>query len=216
MATPTKREYPRLPNIKDQDVKESLRLLWNKVHDHTDTIASQAATIAQHVQTITSQSSLITTLQKKLTQLAPAKSTDQANNVGGGSGGTSGGSTGTPGGNPPDTPPSDIPNQSGAIAQAKADLIAGGIDISGPCGAWQIVNTTAFRLGGNYGLLSKDSGNNCNGMATDIIAVKPSNGAPQMPLFDALIDGGGANGPNWSSAGQADTSRWVAPSTPPV
>jgi hypothetical protein len=108
------------------------------------------------------------------------------------------------------------------VAQAKADLIQGGIDIQSCtpgdicCGPWQITNTAAFRLGGNYGLFSKTSGQRCNGTSTDIIAVKPSDGNPKMPIYDVLIDAGGANDPTWGFKGFEDTAKWVAPSTPPI
>jgi len=221
MAPKNQKSYPRVVNIKDPDIKETIRLLWDNHHSNADDISTLKAALATATSTISSQASTLSTIQKQLTQVAAGGGISTTSSVGGGgSGGTSGGSgAGTPGGGtpPPPTPgPGDIPNQSGAVAQAKADLIAGGIDISGACGAWQIVNLTAFRLGGNYGLLSKTSGNNCNGMATDIIAVKSSSGNTQMPIFDCLIDAGGANGPTWSSSGNVDASRWVAPSTPPI
>lgn len=87
------------------------------------------------------------------------------------------------------------PDQSGTIAQAKADLITQGVNISGACGAWEIVRLAAKMMGGGAGLLNKPGGNNCNGYAVDIIAY------PDGYIFDALIDSGNANTPSWNPTG---------------
>ena len=91
-----------------------------------------------------------------------------------------------------------------SVAQAKADLLAAGYDLSGPCGAFAIVNLTAWRLRSEgAGLLSKPVGNNCDGYAPDIVAYR--NGQ----IFDVLIDGGGENGPTWQDTGIIDdVTRW--------
>jgi hypothetical protein len=227
MAPKNQVSYPRVINIKDPDIKETIRLLWDNHHSNASSITALQTALDAASKTIASQTADLTRLKTQMTQVAAGGGISATSSVGGGgSGGTSGGSgSGTPGGGTPPPPspgPSDIPNQSGTVAQAKADLIAGGIDITSCtpggdcCGPWQIINLAAFRLGGNYGLLSKSGGQQCNGMSTDIIAVKPSDGNPQMPIFDCLIDAGGANGPTWSFNSFVDTSRWVAPQTPPI
>lgn len=106
------------------------------------------------------------------------------------------------------TPPADAnrhPDESGTVAQAKADLGAQGVDLTGPCGAFAIVNEAAKRIGA--GLWDKPGGNNCQGFATDIIAY------PDGYIYDVLIDGGGANTPTWDAATclPLEPSRYRAP-----
>lgn len=226
MATPKKqREYPQVPAIKDEHAKESIRLLWERHHDQIETTAALKTALAAAQDALKSQQSDLSTLKKQMTQVSAGGGISATSSVGGGgSGGSTGGSGGgTPGGGtpPPPTPaPSDIPNQSTVVAQAKADLIAGGVDITSCtaggicCGPFQITNLAAFRLGGNYGLLAKDSGQNCNGYSTDIIAVKGT--ASTMPIFDVLIGSDGPATPTWQFNSYVDTSRWRAPVTPPI
>lgn len=89
------------------------------------------------------------------------------------------------------------------VAAVKAWLTSGGVDLSGPCGALRITKVVAWGLrGSGAGLLSKPSGNNCEGYATDIVAFHDR-------AFDVLGDGGGANVPNWQETGVDDLSnRW--------
>jgi hypothetical protein len=226
MAPKKQREYPRVNSIKDQDTQQTIKLLWDKAHDQTELHSTLETLVKSAQATISSHTTVIETLRKQLTQALAGGGIATASTVGGGgSGGSSGGSgSGTPGGGTPPPPPSptDIPNQQGTVAQAKADLIAGGIDITtctsgGPCcGPWQITNLAAFRLGGNYGLLSKDGGQNCNGFSTDIIAVKPSNGGTTMPIFDVLVGSDGPATPAWQFNSYVSTDRWRAPQTPPI
>lgn len=78
------------------------------------------------------------------------------------------------------------------VEQVKADLVARGVDLSGPCGAFAICKRVAWALRHTgAGLLAKPSGNNCEGYATDVICY------PDGRTFDILQDGGGANGPQW-------------------
>ncbi len=93
------------------------------------------------------------------------------------------------------TPPADAdrhPDQSGAVADAKASLEAEGANLSGSCGAFEIVRRAAQSIGA--GLWDKPGGNNCQGFAVDIIAY------PDGYIYDVLIDGGGANTPAWNAA----------------
>lgn len=103
------------------------------------------------------------------------------------------------------------------VAQAKAELLASGADLSGPCGAFKIVNLAAWKLKAEgAGLLDKPSGNNCQGFATDIIAYQQGG---QTAIFDVLIDGGGANTPTWNRVDPVAFDRWRPPlpvlGTPP-
>lgn len=113
--------------------------------------------------------------------------------------------------------------QPGVVENVKAQLVARGMDLSGPCGALQITKRVAWMLRGQgAGLLEKASGNQCESRAVDILVFQDGHG------FDILTDGGGANGPSWADVPIADgAARWrpvvadpdagviVAPPTPP-
>lgn len=120
-----------------------------------------------------------------------------------------------PGPGPGPTPPPDggywlgiPPTESAAyVAAIKSALLAQGRDLSGPCGAWTIAQNVAWGLRvRGYGLLSKPSGNNCQGFATDIVMQNDGTGV----IVDILGDGGGNNTPSWnvSGAGEVDPGRW--------
>lgn len=92
------------------------------------------------------------------------------------------------------------------VEKAKADLVAAGADLSGPCGAFRITNLVAWRLRPAYGFLVKKGGNraivledgrcvtefesNAPGYATDYLI-----NATTKYGYDILSDGGTANGP---------------------
>ncbi len=97
------------------------------------------------------------------------------------------------------------------VAQAKADLQAAGVDLSGDCGAFQIVKLTAWRLKAEgAGLLDKPSGAGCQGYSKDVIAYGDGQ------IYDILVASGdpGGNGPVWNDDGTVDPSRWRAPIDP--
>lgn len=94
------------------------------------------------------------------------------------------------------------------IAKAKLDLQKAGVDLSGPCGAFKIVQLAVWRATDDSGLLAKPSGNNCQGFATDIVAY------PDGSIYDVLIDGGGANTPTWNPAGTIDKKLVRNPTDP--
>lgn len=218
MATPKKqREYPRVNNIKDQDTKQTIKLLWDRAHDASEASTNFQDLISQAQATISAQSDAIAALQRQMKQVSAGGGTSQQSTVGGGgSGGSSGGSgSGTPGGGtpPPNPPPTDHPDHTDVVAQAKADLIAGGIGISGDCGAFEIVKLVAWRLTATeptIGLLSKPSGTNCDGYNVSCIFYQDG------VLFDILQDAGGANGPQWNFNGNLDPSLWRAPVAPSI
>lgn len=92
------------------------------------------------------------------------------------------------------------------VAQAKADLIAAGKDLSGNDGAFLIVMEAASRIPG-AGVLDKPSGNHAvfdgQSYAVDIIAFADGR------IVDCLIDGGGANTPSWDTTkAPVDPSRF--------
>ena len=97
------------------------------------------------------------------------------------------------------------------VEQVKAELEAAGENVSTPCGAFKITKKVAQRLAyTGAGLLSKPSGNNCDGYAVDIVAYADGR------IFDCLIDGGGANEPSWNQGENVDASRWRAVEAAPV
>lgn len=96
-----------------------------------------------------------------------------------------------------------------AVAKAKADLQAQGVDLSGPCGAFRITNLVAWRFRPSYGHLIKQGGNRAiirtdgtcvsgdvapgPGYATDYIIDRATGFG-----WDVLGDGGGANTPQFA------------------
>lgn len=89
------------------------------------------------------------------------------------------------------------------VATVKSDLQARGVDLSGPCGGFQITKRVAWILRAEgAGTLDKPTGNACLGRAVDIIAY------PDGHIFDILVDSGGANGPAWQDGGLVETSRY--------
>lgn len=100
------------------------------------------------------------------------------------------------------------------VQKVKADLERAGVDLSGPCGGFQITKRAAWRLRkSGAGLLSKPAGNNCDGFSVDYIVFQESFGVRGV---DCLGDAGGENRPQWSDNGvdPALAGRWVAPSYP--
>lgn len=110
----------------------------------------------------------------------------------------------------PVPPPVDVGQPTAEyVAEVKARLQASGVPLSGPCGAFAITKQVAWDLRhGGAGLLSKPSGNNCEGYATDIIAY-------HTVAYDILGDGGNANNPQWAETDVDDlAARWRPPVQP--
>jgi hypothetical protein len=101
--------------------------------------------------------------------------------------------------------------QSSVVADVKAALVARGVPLSGPCGAFQISKRVAWQLRGTgIGLLSKPEGNNCEGYSVDFLTYPDGSG------LDILGDSGGANVPGWelSEPPGTLTGRWRPPFDP--
>lgn len=110
----------------------------------------------------------------------------------------------------PEPPATDVGQPTAAyVAQIKAQLEAAGVPLNGPCGAFEITKRVAWdNRHGGAGLLSKPSGNNCQGYATDIIAYHDR-------AYDILSDAGNANTPQWSETDVDDlANRWRTPVQP--
>lgn len=110
-------------------------------------------------------------------------------------------------------PPFDLtPSESSAyVGQIKQALIDAGTDLSGPCGAFEVVKQVAWGLQfqRHCGLLSKPDGNNCQGYSTDVVCY------PDGSLADILGDAGGENVPQWSyPSDMVDPARWRPPIEP--
>tara|TARA_R110000868_G_scaffold368235_1_gene631291 strand:+ start:382 stop:1047 length:666 start_codon:yes stop_codon:yes gene_type:complete len=217
MAPAKQRSYPRVANIKDQDTKETIRLLWDAVHNQTDTAATSTASLTAANSTIGALQSTISKMQKQLTQVSAGSGVSAPAAVGGGgSGGTSGGS-----GSPP-VVPNDHPDQTAVVTQAKADLVAALIDLSGCCGSFQIVKLTAWRLkdipgqesislvrkGGTTNCDPSLGAINCDGYSPDAIMYDDGT------VWDLLInsDNGTDATPNWGYAG----TRPLSDARPPI
>jgi hypothetical protein len=97
------------------------------------------------------------------------------------------------------------------VEQVKAELEARGVDLFGPCGAFQIVKRVAWELRGEgAGLLAKPGGNNCEGFAVDIVCWADGR------WVDCLISSGVDNGPAWNVQPPAldVPGRWRPPIDP--
>ncbi len=105
--------------------------------------------------------------------------------------------------NPPPQPPYGSPcgpraEHTDTVAQAKADLIAMGTDISGDCGAFAIVQLVVQRLaasGEAIGTSKKLTGRNCNGHSVQLVVYADGE------FFDILQAAGNTNGPQWNFQG---------------
>ena len=95
------------------------------------------------------------------------------------------------------------------VAQVKADLTARGVSLADSCGGFAITKRVAWRLrASGIGLVSKPSGNNCEGFSVDVLMY------PDGRAFDILSDAGGANGPAWGAIEPIESSRWRPPVDP--
>jgi len=95
------------------------------------------------------------------------------------------------------------------VELVKGQLVRRGVNLSGPCGAFEITKRVAWQLRfQNAGLLAKPDGTNCDGFAADIVVFR--NGEH----FDCLIDSGGRNEPAWQPKGMVDPNRWHYPIDP--
>lgn len=102
-----------------------------------------------------------------------------------------------------------IPNHLDIVTKIINDLKQQGVNLNGPCGAFQITDRVAWELRSEgAGILSKPTGNNCQGFSTDIVVYK--NGLH----FDVVGAGGCQNNPLWNSAGLVDPNRWREPINP--
>lgn len=185
--------------------------LWNRLHTLDDQITAANTTAQQHADLIAAlqatQGQHATQIQQALITAGKATSASTQGNAGGPAGGggdTGGGSGGGPTG--------DVhPNHFAEVAQAKSDLITEGVDITGPCGAFQIVRRACQYIGASepsVGVLQKPSPtvNNCilagTGYAADIICYNDG------LIYDVLNNGGGSNDVQWNFAGTVDPSRY--------
>lgn len=102
------KSYPHVPQIKDYPTQQSIKLLWDQVHNQQDLVAALTAELARTNSSLTTSQTTITTLNSYLAQsLIPNGSAAIVQpNTGGGSTGNGGGGTdpGTPTG-PGEFPP---------------------------------------------------------------------------------------------------------------
>src|SRR2546425_694681 len=85
------------------------------------------------------------------------------------------------------------------VQQAKAALVTAGVALNGPCGAFAITRLAVWQMrGSGAGLLTKPTGNNCEGYAVDILMY------PNGNIVDIIADAGGANIPAWQPGTAVD------------
>lgn len=99
------------------------------------------------------------------------------------------------------------------VSAVKNDLVAQGVNLAGPCGAFEITKRVAWALRAQgVGLLDKSAGNNCHGYAVDYVVFPDGSGR------DILGDGGGDNVPEWDAEPNEPpgtfAGRWRAPIDP--
>jgi hypothetical protein len=97
------------------------------------------------------------------------------------------------------------------VARIKGELVAAGVDLSGPCGAFQIVKRVAWELRQDgYGLVAKTpSQNNCQGYGVDVVMFQNGD------CWDILINSETENIPAWNKVSMPPSpSAWRAPIDP--
>ena len=96
------------------------------------------------------------------------------------------------------------------VSDITTGLLFRGVDLTGPCGAFQITKRVAWELRHTgCGLLSKPGGNHCAGYSVDYVVFRDRYGV------DILGDAGGANTPAWNvDRDPALLDRWRAPIDP--
>ena len=96
------------------------------------------------------------------------------------------------------------PNQAGVVQTVKDFLIAQSVNISGPCGAFEITRRVACATGS--GLLVTYHSGQCGGLAAGIL------GYPDNSEVDILSDEGGTNIPSWNPwPGNGDPGVYYTP-----
>lgn len=195
--------------VNTEPSRENLLALWNRIRELGVQLTDAQATI-------TSQQSLITSLTTQ--QAATKQAADQALILAGKAASQSaqgvppapGGGGG--GGSDPGNPPSNHDSQYAVVQAVIADLVAHGIDLSGPCGSFAVTNEVVKWLRPSQpdvGIIHKPSGTNCGGYSID--AIMYLDGA----VFDLLINAENAPAtgaaPDWRYAGQRPASDWRDP-----
>lgn len=91
------------------------------------------------------------------------------------------------------------------VAQIKTDLQARGVNLLGPCGAFEITKRVAWALRAQgYGLIAK-GGNNCQGFAVGAVIL------PTGLHFDILGDDGASNTPQWNRVNLDNGEPYLRP-----
>jgi len=107
--------------------------------------------------------------------------------------------------------------QQSLVESVKAELVARGVPLAGPCGAFEITKRVAWRLRATgAGLIAKNAGQtNCQLFGTDIVMY------PDGRIVDILIGAGdgdgisGGNGPGWDTGKPAVDPSLYRPAIDP-
>lgn len=107
-------------------------------------------------------------------------------------------------------------DHAGTVAEVKAELVARGVNLLGPCGAFEITKRVAWRLRNlGYGIFSKEPGqNSClhepqGRFAVDVVIL------PNGQSFDILINSETENTPAWQPHGGAGSPASWRPAFDP-
>lgn len=103
----------------------------------------------------------------------------------------------------------DVPNHLVVVQITKGELEHRGVDLAGPCGAFEVTKRVAWLLRSEgAGLLAKSDGNNCQGYSVDTIVY------PDGTAKDCLRNSGGTNEPAWDDSPTVDPARYRPPIDP--
>ena len=174
---------------------DNFNRLWNMIHQLQDAVDAHTTQLSGHGDTLATLTTGLA-VTKTQAQKALLATTLPTSTPSGSSGGT------------PTTPPpsSDThPHHLDLITEAKNELVSLGEDLSGPCGAFKIVQKAMPWIQASdptAGFLSKPDGNNCNAFAVDVVCYTDG------VIYDVLGDAGGTNNPQWNFGGTVDPSRY--------
>jgi len=198
-APPKRRFYDLTPS------PSSMKALWDKIYDLFDNLETAQATINRQEAALLDQGNQIDVMGEQTRQalIAAGKMT-----------GVGTVNEGTDGGEEEDNCDELANTHDDHIATVEAviaDLVAHGVDLSGECGSWTVVNEVVKWLRPSeptIGLIAK-GGTNCNGYSID--ALMYNDGV----VFDILINAENAPptgaDPQWGYGGCRDPSDWRDP-----
>lgn len=198
------RKRPFLPQLTDRAAYDAVSAAYDQIDRLWRTVDEERVGSEDFAGLVDRQSIVEQAVEELKSQLADLLASSAASPT------TIASGTAQPRDPPTSSPPTGTahPNYQAAVQQARDDLVAAAVDLSGPCGAFEIIRLVTFRLSSTdpaIGILDKPTGNNCNGFAVDIIVFTDGY------AVDALIGSGVDNTPTWNVISPVDPSRWRSP-----